>query len=425
MGKRNNEVNGVLVYRRWCAGAIISAITLLIVIAVAVGTVAYNWLIIAATGKYGNEQIVLSGLDLIRYILKPNDFAAQSLINSIAADTTIKYFALIMRFSLYGMFGFMALVALFGVIEVFFFLFYVFTGRVVSPAAPVKIAWVVFTMSLIYAGLSFGLAFLISTAYAKADGGNLNFLQFLLGGIMPKPDGAHIVNFFWPLLYVGVAFIGGILISIVYFAAFKDKYYIGRAKRFGSGEVPGATYETNNVYNPAQPYIAYQGAPAGAAPQVIVVNGGQTPNQAGPIIATIPGQPTPVVVQAPAQNQESGQVETPAQPVTVLPADLKSIGGHAFSKNLDLKYADVPSGIKELGVGAFANCLNLEVVSLPKSVKRIRKNCFFNCARLTRINYEGSKTDWRYIVRGSNWLDKAGTKTVICSDGAIIVDPHR
>ena len=425
MGKRNNEVNGVLVYRRWCAGAIISAITLLLVIAVAVGTVAYNWLIIANVDGY--DTVTLTGVDLIFNVIG-RGFAAKDIINSIASSTSVKYFALIMRFSLYGMFGFMALVALFGIIEFFFFVFYIFTGRVVNPAAPVKIAWVTFAMSLIYSGLSFGLAYLISFAYA---GSGMNFLQFLLGGLLPKPNGAHVVNFFWPLLYTGVALIGAILISIVYAAAFKDKYYIGRAKRFGSGEVPGSTYETNNIYNNQQP--AAYGVPAGSTPQVIVVNGNPNPAQSAPIIATIPGQP-PVVVQAPAnspapvvvQNGEPQQAsEMPAQPVTVLPTDLKSIGGHAFSKNLDLKYADIPNGIKELGVGAFANCLNLEVVSIPKSVRRIKKNCFFNCARLVRINYEGTKTDWRYIVRGSNWLDKAGTKTVICSDGAIIVDPHR
>ena len=96
-----------------------------------------------------------------------------------------------------------------------------------------------------------------------------------------------------------------------------------------------------------------------------------------------------------------------------------------YGGNLDLKYADIPAGIKELGVSAFSNCLNLEVVSLPRSLKRIRKNCFFNCSKLTRINYAGTKTEWRYIVRGANWLDRAGTRTVVCADGAIIVDPHR
>ena len=134
-------------------------------------------------------------------------------------------------------------------------------------------------------------------------------------------------------------------------------------------------------------------------------------------------QPVDPMAQQPIQQAPVG--EATAVPSATLPQDIKSIGGHAFSKNLDLKYADVPDGIKELGVGAFANCLNLEIVSLPKSIKRIKKNCFFNCVKLVRINYAGTKAEWRYVARGSNWLEKAGTKTVICSDGAIIVDPHR
>ena len=46
MGKSRNEVNGVLVYRRWCAGAILSALVLLLIIAVPVVAIVYNWLVI-------------------------------------------------------------------------------------------------------------------------------------------------------------------------------------------------------------------------------------------------------------------------------------------------------------------------------------------------------------------------------------------
>ena len=106
-----------------------------------------------------------------------------------------------------------------------------------------------------------------------------------------------------------------------------------------------------------------------------------------------------------------------------LPTSITSVGGHAYAKNTSLEIADIPSGVKELGIGAFSNCLRLKVVSIPKSVRRIGPNCFFNCAKLKRLNYGGSKSDWRRVVRGSNWLDRAGTTTVLCSDGAISVNP--
>ena len=108
-----------------------------------------------------------------------------------------------------------------------------------------------------------------------------------------------------------------------------------------------------------------------------------------------------------------------------LPDSLTSIGGHAFAKNTNLEIATINDGISELGIGAFSNCLKLKVVTLPKSVKKIGPNCFFNTPRLIRINYAGTKDDWRHIVRGSNWLAKARTTTVICSDGAISVNPYK
>ena len=108
-----------------------------------------------------------------------------------------------------------------------------------------------------------------------------------------------------------------------------------------------------------------------------------------------------------------------------LPNGLKAIGGHAFARNTNLEIATIPDGIDELGIGAFSNCLRLKVVTLPKSIKRIGPNCFFNTPRLQRINYAGSKEDWRFIKRGSNWLNKSMTTTVVCKDGAISVDPYK
>lgn len=109
---------------------------------------------------------------------------------------------------------------------------------------------------------------------------------------------------------------------------------------------------------------------------------------------------------------------------TTLPPNLESIGGHAFAENQNLIVANIPLNITKLGAGAFANCLNLQVVSIPNSVKEIGFNCFFNCVELERINYGGTKAEWRKIKRGSNWLAKAKTTEVVCLDGTIIVNPY-
>ena len=108
-----------------------------------------------------------------------------------------------------------------------------------------------------------------------------------------------------------------------------------------------------------------------------------------------------------------------------LPNYVTSIGNHEYSKNTNLEIVTIPDAVKELGIGAFSNCLKLKVVTIPTSVKRIGSNCFFNCPKLIRVNYAGSKEDWRHVSRGTNWLAKSGTTTVVCSDGPVTVNPYK
>ena len=109
---------------------------------------------------------------------------------------------------------------------------------------------------------------------------------------------------------------------------------------------------------------------------------------------------------------------------STLPPNLTSIGGHAFAENQNLIVANIPVEVTKIGNSAFANCLKLKVVSIPDSVIEIGFNCFFNCVELERINYSGTKEQWKKIARGSNWLAKAKTSEVTCIDGVIIVNPY-
>lgn len=108
----------------------------------------------------------------------------------------------------------------------------------------------------------------------------------------------------------------------------------------------------------------------------------------------------------------------------ILPPGLRVIGAHAFHKNTHLEIAIIGPEVKELGLGAFSNCIRLKTVTIPVSVKAIHANCFYNCYRLTRINYGGTKEQWTRIKRGSNWLAKVPTTTVVCTDGAVTVNPY-
>ncbi len=107
---------------------------------------------------------------------------------------------------------------------------------------------------------------------------------------------------------------------------------------------------------------------------------------------------------------------------STLPKNLTSIGGHDYAENQSLVVADIPSAVSKIGTGAFANCLNLKVVTLPNGIREIGSNCFFNCVSLERINFNGTKQEWKKVARGSNWLLKAKTNSVVCTDGAITVN---
>ncbi len=125
----------------------------------------------------------------------------------------------------------------------------------------------------------------------------------------------------------------------------------------------------------------------------------------------------PEAVKEESSNSELGQGAT-------LPAGITSIGGHSFAENQNLIIANIPIEVTKLGPSAFANCLNLQIVSIPKTVTEIGYNCFFNCVELERINYSGTKIEWKKVKRGSNWLTKAKTNEVVCSDGIVIVNPY-
>ena len=192
-------------------------------------------------------------------------------------------------------------------------------------------------------------------------------------------------------IFLGVLFIATIVTHIIYSKAFKDHVYVKNQR-------------TLNMY--LEEYER----------EHVVVD---TTSPDDEVII----EEAPKIVLTPAEDQTSKNDSSAYR--KTLPRGLKHIGGHAFSQNTALEEADIPLGIEVLGPGAFANCVNLKVVHIPESVKKIEYNCFFNCIRLERITYGGSREMWKRIKRGSNWLTAAGTKFVVCRDGALAVDPEK
>ncbi len=163
-----------------------------------------------------------------------------------------------------------------------------------------------------------------------------------------------------------------------------------------------------NVYYQMPPiYISNNVAPANPASSEVINNGDYY-------------EPANVEGEAVAKGAKSAP-----KTGTSLPQNISAIGGHDYAQNVHLLDANIPEHITKLGPSAFSNCVNLKTVNIPRSVTSIGANCFFNCTSLNRISYGGTKEEWKQIKRGSNWLSKAGTTIVVCTDGAISVNPYK
>ncbi len=382
MSKKIKEINGVKIIRRHSVGSVFMFLFCFAMAAIPVVMYFLPFIVIKDVGSAENPDIVMTGKNLLFSLLGKRFTDLDTFVQLIDAASPADYIYNVYNIGLYVAAGAYILSAIFALILVIVGLSFLFRGRVNHFKLPVGLAWwmtflpmlIIFIFEL---GLKIFLDFMIKNGISDAI--KLNY------------------NIWYPIIYFGSSFIIAVIISIVYAAAFKNKVYIGDVDDFlTSYKFEGGK---NKVYD----------QPVAAAP-------------VSPIINITNTQPTPV--------QSTVKVHTTSKNATVkpdvgLPKNLLNIGGHAFSENLQLTVANIPVNVTTLGVGAFANCLNLKQVNIPKSVKKIGRNCFFNCAKLKRINYTGTKEDWRHIVRGSNWLLKAGTTVVVCKDGSIFVNPYQ
>lgn len=196
-------------------------------------------------------------------------------------------------------------------------------------------------------------------------------------------------------IFLGVLFVSTIVVHIIYNKAFKGHIYVKNQRTLN---MYIDEYEKENVVVDTTPSI----------PEEVTIE--EAPKQ-------------PKIILQPSEDQTKKNDSSDNR--KKLPKGLNHIGGHAFTQNTALEEADIPLGIEVLGPGAFANCVNLKYVHIPESVKKIGYNCFFNCIKLQKITYGGSREMWKRVKRGSNWLTSAGTKFVVCIDGALAVNPEK
>ena len=365
MAKSIKEVNGLKIIKRYSVGAMMSALFCFIIVAAVVLPFFIPFLSVSDT----SGTLTHDGKTLILALFNNPHKQFDLMIASVSSLPNASYVKPVYQIGnmvaaiLYLLAGLIAVVFTFIGFE------FLFRGRLSHHRTPIAFGWVLtFVIMLPFAGYAFAM-------------------QFILQMVLKNNSMDATIVGYWPLVFFGIVFLATLVLHIIYACSFRGRVFVGDV------------YELQHLDNSKE--------------EIIV-------DQNGHIVSRLPagslmdGEGGTVTKEVPLKKKIYG-----------LPTGLQSIGGHAFSTNLQLDIAIIPQNITSLGVGAFANCLNLKMVSLPRELKKISRNCFFNCASLKRLNYGGTKEEWRHIVRGSHWLTKAGTVQVYCIDGPIIVDPTR
>ena len=81
----------------------------------------------------------------------------------------------------------------------------------------------------------------------------------------------------------------------------------------------------------------------------------------------------------------------------------------------------LPSYITQINQNAFLSCSGLTSIAIPNSVTSIGPQAFSGCRRLTSINFNGTKTQWNAISKGSDWKNNVPATQVICTDGTVSI----
>ena len=113
-----------------------------------------------------------------------------------------------------------------------------------------------------------------------------------------------------------------------------------------------------------------------------------------------------------------------------IPNNVIHIGNYAFGGCFSLTSVEIPESVTSIGEGAFNYCKSLNSITISKSVTSIGDNVF-NCSdwlydktssNLNSIIYNGSKAEWKAIIKGEQWKFGTNDFTVFCIDGELTKD---
>lgn len=102
--------------------------------------------------------------------------------------------------------------------------------------------------------------------------------------------------------------------------------------------------------------------------------------------------------------------------------DLTFVPSHfLYGQNCTPIYVTVPDNIEYLDVFSFAKCA-LTTISLPATLRYIDRYVFFDTPYLARIEFRGTKEQWKKVRKIASWISGAtltNVNKIICTDGKV------
>ena len=102
-----------------------------------------------------------------------------------------------------------------------------------------------------------------------------------------------------------------------------------------------------------------------------------------------------------------------------IPDSVTSIGSRAFYNCSGLTSVKIGNGVTSIGDLAFRDCSGLTSITIGSGVTSIGFRALDGCSGLTRIDFNGTKAQWKAIKKGNAWSDNTGDFAVYCTDGTI------
>lgn len=92
----------------------------------------------------------------------------------------------------------------------------------------------------------------------------------------------------------------------------------------------------------------------------------------------------------------------------------------AFANCISITNLELNEGLTSLGNQCFASCEGLTSITIPSTVLTLGSECFAGCLALTDITYNGTKTQWKFILKQETTFYDVQC-TVHCTDGDISI----